>query len=145
MPRPPITTGKVILIDLSTQWLWAYADGKLQFDAPVMTGRPDMTTPTGTYQVLSTLTETWFTSAWPPGSPNYFAPELVHYALYFKAVGFYIHDASWRQQFGPGTNVPHIEPNGAHSTGSHGCVELSVAASHWLYEWAPVGTPIVIQ
>jgi lipoprotein-anchoring transpeptidase ErfK/SrfK len=143
-PQAPVATGKVILIDLNQQWLWAFADGTLQFATPVTTGRPGMETPTGTFQVLGTLTETWFTSAWPPGSPQYFAPELVHYGLYFQAVGFYIHDASWRQQFGPGTNVAHIEPDGTRSTGSHGCVELSVAASQWLYRWAPVGTLIVI-
>jgi lipoprotein-anchoring transpeptidase ErfK/SrfK len=145
-PAPPSMSlpGKVILVDLSQQWLWAYEDGNAVFNTPVTTGQPGLETPAGDFTVLSKITDTWFTSAWPPGSPNYFAPELVHYGLYFHDVGFYIHDASWRHEFGPGTNVPHVDPDGTHKTGSHGCVEVSTSAGAWLYQWAPLGTTIRI-
>ncbi len=145
-PAPPAMPlpGKVILVDLSRQWLWAYEDGNPVFDTPVTTGQPGLETPTGDYTVLSKITDTWFTSAWPPSSPYYFAPELVHYGLYFLDGGFYIHDASWRHKFGPGTNVPHTDPDGTHETGSHGCVEVPTPAGAWLYQWAPAGTVIRI-
>jgi lipoprotein-anchoring transpeptidase ErfK/SrfK len=138
------TPGKVIVVQLSRQWLWAYIDGKIVFDSAATTGQPDLETPTGTYHIQFKLTEHWFISPWPKGSPYYYKPQLVHYALYFLDKGFYIHDAPWRQSFGPGSNVPHTLPDGTAETGSHGCVQVPVSSSKWLYEWAPEGTEIQI-
>lgn len=44
-PPAPLLTGKVILVSLSGQWLYAYADGTLAFDNAVETGRPELPTP----------------------------------------------------------------------------------------------------
>ncbi|MBV7432574.1 L,D-transpeptidase, partial [Dermabacteraceae bacterium TAE3-ERU5] len=27
--------------------------------------------------------------------------------------------------------------------GSHGCVNLPVSEAKWIYDWAPIGTPVV--
>lgn len=141
----PNVAGQVILVSISQQWLWAYHNGTLVFQTPVTTGKPGNATPTGTYQVQFKVTNLLFTSPWPPGSPNYYAPLHVNYALFFLYDGFYIHDAPWRQTFGPGTDVPHTEPNGTPATGSHGCVEVPTAAGRWLYQWAQDGATIVIR
>jgi len=146
MPTPPVapTSDKVILVDLAHQWLWAYQNGHVVYSTPVTTGQPTLATPIGTFNVRYTVTNTWFTSAWSPGSPWYFPPMFVHYGLYFRDYGFFIHDATWRHQFGPGTNVAHTDADGAHETGSHGCVEVPLTAMAWLYHWATVGTRITI-
>ncbi|MGO8946060.1 MAG: L,D-transpeptidase [Ktedonobacterales bacterium] len=136
--------GQLILVSLSQQWLWAYQDRTLLFDTPVTTGMPELPTLDGTFSVQYHVANVMFHSPWVPSSPYYYSPEHVNYALYFAYDGYYIHDAPWREVFGPGTNYPHTDPDGASVTGSHGCVELPTPAADWLYYWAADGATIVI-
>lgn len=145
VPPAPLPTGKVILVSLSRQWLYAYADGALAFDNAVETGRPELPTPGGTFSVLEKLRGVTFTSPWPPGSPNYYEPTYINYALLFKAGGYFLHDAWWHVKFGPGSNVPHQLPDGHWETGSHGCVGMPIPDARRLYDWTPVGTPVFIR
>ncbi|MBF6592771.1 MAG: L,D-transpeptidase [Ktedonobacterales bacterium] len=137
--------GRVILVSLSQQWLWAYLDGRLLFASPVTTGRPSLATPIGTYTIQAKLTNVTFFSPWAPGSPYYYAPLRINYALLFRAGGFYIHDAPWRETFGPGSEQPHTDADGTRETGSHGCVNMPERATAWLYSWATVGTALFIR
>ncbi len=143
-PSVPTQQGKVILVSLSQQWLWAFDHGQLLFATPVATGREYLRTPTGVYQVMSKSADVMFHSPWPLGSPYYYAPEHINYALLFRAGGFYIHDAPWREVFGPGSQSLHFTPSGGLENGSHGCVNVPTLAGDWLYQWAQVGTTIQI-
>lgn len=144
-PPAPLPTGKVILVSLPGQWLYAYADSALVFDNAVETGRPELPTPTGSFSVLSKVRDVTFTSPWPPGSPYYYGPTHVNYALLFKEGGYFLHDAWWHVKFGPGSNVPHQLPDGRWETGSHGCVGMPIPDAKRLYDWAPVGIPVIIR
>jgi lipoprotein-anchoring transpeptidase ErfK/SrfK len=143
-PSVPTQRGQVILVSLSQQWLWAFEDGQLLFATPVATGREHLRTPSGAYQVISKSADVVFHSPWPIGSPYYYTPEHINYALLFRAGGFYIHDAPWREVFGPGGESPHITPSGGVEDGSHGCVNVPTLAGDWLYRWARVGAMIQI-
>jgi lipoprotein-anchoring transpeptidase ErfK/SrfK len=132
-------------VSLSQQWLYAYMDGKLVFDHAVETGRPELPTPTGTFTVMEKMRDVTFTSPWPKDSPHYYEPTPVNHALLFKEGGFFLHDASWHVQFGPGSNVPHQLPDGSWETGSHGCVGMPIPDAERVYAWAPVGTPVIIS
>lgn len=145
VPPAPISRGKVILVSLANQWLYAYENGQLIFDNAVETGRPELPTPSGWFSVLSKQRNITFTSPWPPGSPYYYGPTFINYALLFKSGGFFLHDAWWHVVFGPGGNVPHRLSNGSWETGSHGCVGMTIPDARRLYEWAPVGTPVIIR
>src|SRR5262249_54227373 len=63
---------------------------------------------------------------------DYFQPN-VPWVNYFYG-GYAIHGNYWRplSWFG---NV----------NSSHGCIGVSVADGKWIYDWAPVGTPIIIH
>jgi lipoprotein-anchoring transpeptidase ErfK/SrfK len=143
-PGVPTQQGQVILVSLGQQWLWAFQDGRLVFATPVATGRERLRTPSGVYQVMSKSANVVFHSPWPLGSPYYYAPEHINYALLFRTGGFYIHDAPWREVFGPGSESLHFTPSGGVETGSHGCVNVPTLAADWLYHWAQVGTAIQI-
>lgn len=145
VPPAPLHTGKVILVSLSGQWLYAYANSALAFDNAVETGRPELPTPAGTFSVLEKLRDVTFTSSWPPGSPYYYEPTFINYALLFKPGGYFLHDAWWHVKFGPGGNVPHQLPDRSWETGSHGCVGMPIPDARRLYNWAPVGTPVIIR
>ncbi len=141
----PSGAGQEVLVSISQQWLWAYQNGKLVMATPVTTGMPQLPTPTGTFSIMSKESNVWFYSPWPQGSPYYYTPEYVQYAMLFRSGGFYLHSAGWRQMFGPGSNVPHTLPDGSTETGSHGCVNLPVEASGALYGWINVGATVIIQ
>lgn len=148
MPQPtagiPQYGGQVILVSLSQQWLWAYQNQHLALASPVTTGMPQLPTPQGNYFVQSKATNVTFYSLWPPGSPFYYSPEHINYAMFFRDIGYYIHDAPWRHAFGPGTQYPHTDPDGTWETGSHGCVNMPTPAAAALYAWVGVGARIII-
>ncbi len=141
----PTGQGKVIVVTLSQQWLRAYEDGKEVFNTAVLTGRPELATPTGTYHVLAKLTPATFYSPWPVGSPYYYAPITAQYALQWRSDGYYLHDAWWHSAFGPGTNTWHNDPKYGWQDGSHGCINMPLSASTWLYNWAPIGTTVQVN
>lgn len=148
VPEPsggnPNLPGQVILVNVTQQWLWAYQDGKMVFATPVTTAMPELWTPQGTFPITVKRTDQMFYSPWAPGSPFYYTPEHVNYEMLFREKGFYIHDAPWRHAFGPGTEVPHTNPDGTQETGSHGCVEVVTPAGAWLYNWAAIGATVDI-
>jgi hypothetical protein len=140
----PQINGQVVLVSLTQQWLWAYQDQRLVMASAVTTGMPQLPTPTGVYHIMMKESNVEFYSPWPYGSPYYYTPEHIDYAMLFREGGFYLHSASWRHAFGPGTNVPHTDPDGTWETGSHGCVNLPVNAASALYGWIGIGATVII-
>jgi lipoprotein-anchoring transpeptidase ErfK/SrfK len=110
-------------IDLSNQWLTAYEGDTPVFGAAVSTGIDGYYTPTGDYSILWMLD--WETMV----GEDYYLPD-VPYVMYF-APHLAIHGTYWHENFG--------------SPSSHGCVNLPIWAAGWLYEWAGIGTPVVIH
>jgi Uncharacterized protein conserved in bacteria len=98
-------------------------------------------TPTGTWHIYGKERNVTFISPWGPGSPYYYAPEHVNYVLMYDGL-IYLHDATWRSVFGPGTQYPHNDPKFGREDGSHGCINLPLSAAAWLYNWAPIGTTV---
>lgn len=140
------TVGKVIKVNLTTQHIFAYENNILVHDNLITSGQPGLLTPIGTFTIISKLHPTTFYSPWPKSSPYYYAPLAINYALGFQGTLLFLHDAYWRgNDFGPGTNVPHTAADGTQMTGSHGCVEMPTAQSAWFYNWAPIGTPLIIS
>jgi lipoprotein-anchoring transpeptidase ErfK/SrfK len=140
----PNIGGQLILVSLSQQWLWAYQNHQLVFRTAITSGMPQLPTLDGTFHVRFHERNVTFYSPWPPSSPYYYTPEHINYAMYYQDYGYYIHDAPWRHQFGPGTNYPHVDADGAHETGSHGCVNVPTGAMSWIYSWAGDGATVVI-
>ncbi len=54
----------------------------------------------------------------------------VPYISYFHR-GFALHGAPWRSSFGY-----------AGARGSHGCINLPVSVAKWVFDFAPIGTPV---
>ena len=142
---PPSSSGKVIVVSLSRQWLYAYQNGQEVFNAAVMTGRPDLPTPTGTYHVFAKYSPTTFYSPWPQGSPYWYPPTHISYALEWREGGYFLHDSWWHTVYGPGNNGWHYDPTYGWQWGSHGCVSMPLGAAAWLYNWAPIGTTVQIN
>jgi hypothetical protein len=142
VPVPAIAAGHYVVVSLGRQWWYGYEDGQLVNSGPVTTGQPALVTPLGRFTVLSKNSPYTMISPWPLGSPFYYEPSKMSFALRITSNGVFLHDAPWRPYYGPGTNVPHYDPDGIWRTGSHGCINMPYAAAAWLYRWAAVGTPV---
>ena len=140
-----VAGSKVIDVNLTQQRLTAFANGHPVFSTLVLSGRAGLETPTGTYSVIGKESPTTFYSPWPAGSPNYYPPTAISYALEWKPGGYYLHDSWWHTVYGPGTNSLHTDPVYGPQNGSHGCISMPLAAARWLYNWAPIGTPVRIH
>ncbi len=138
VPEP----GHHIVVSLSRQALYAYNGSKLVWQSLVTTGNPALPTPTGHFTIFAKFHPFEFVSPWPPSSPYYYPPSWVSYAMEFQNQGYFIHDAPWRTHFGPGSNGPG-KP-GTNYGGTHGCVNTPLKTAHFLFSWAPIGTPVDI-
>ncbi len=112
-----------IEIDLSRQRLIAWEGGYPVYAVIVSTGKASTPTPTGSFTIQSKHLETRMQG------PGYNVPD-VPYTMYYYG-GYAIHGAYWHNRFG--TPV------------SHGCTNVAVDHAQWLFDWASVGTPVVVH
>lgn len=135
---------RVIMISTESQTLRVYDRGALIHEDYVTTGRPELPTPHGVFQVSARYSPYEFISPWPVGSPYYYPPSPVHFAMLFRDGGYFLHDAPWRTVYGPRTNLPHYDSDPGEPLGSHGCVNIPYADMLWLWKWATIGTTVVV-
>jgi len=129
---------RLITISLQAQRLIAYDRGRVTVDTLVTTGRPALATDIGAMRVTRKDSPWTMQSPWPKGSLEWYPDTPVRMVLWFTDNGEGLHDASWQPDatLGPGSQ------NGPFA--SHGCVHLPLAAVTTLYQWAPIGTPVVV-
>jgi hypothetical protein len=138
-----IIPDKVIMVSTTGQVLRAFYHGVLAHENYVTTGRPELPTVHGTFHVYLKQTPFVFHSPWAPGSPYWYPDSPVRYWMPFIG-GYGLHDAPWRQVYGPGTNLPHYSSDPGEPVGSHGCVNIPLADMIWLWDWTDVGTTVVV-
>jgi len=131
-----LPNGKVISIDLGQQTLTAFENNVPVLSTLVTTGRPQLPTPPGQTSVMSKSHPFEMISTWPRSSPFYYPPSWVQHVLWFRDGGYGIHDAPWRSTYGPGTNG---------NNGTHGCVNVPGDVMNRLYDWADIGTPVIVH
>lgn len=135
---------KMVVVSTEDQMARMYQAGQEVFSSPVTTGGPELPTDHGVFHIYAKFPDFTFHSPWPPGSPYYYLPSFVQYWMPFDG-GEGLHDASWRTNFGPGSNLEETDlGTGNYILGTHGCVNLPTPAAAWLWNWAPVGTTVVV-
>jgi lipoprotein-anchoring transpeptidase ErfK/SrfK len=118
---------KSIVISISQQMLWAFKGKQDVLSSYVSTGRTGFETPVGNFAVLTKLPSQ--TMEGVIGGEYYNVPD-VPWVLYFTNSGHALHGTYWHNNFG--------------TPMSHGCVNLPLDVAAWLYDWAPIGTPVQI-
>jgi lipoprotein-anchoring transpeptidase ErfK/SrfK len=112
-----------IEVNLTTQRVIAW-EGKRWVNAMIVsTGKSATPTVTGVFDVYDRYREARMQG------DDYDIPD-VPYVMYFSG-GYGFHGAYWHNRFG--TPV------------SHGCVNLAVDKAKWLYDFAAIGTPVVVH
>jgi hypothetical protein len=147
------TASQVVFVSIAQQHMWACDGTKIAYDNPVVTGMqlyPSELTPVGTYHIYSKLTDQTlagsdFTGHWSD-YVSYWMPFLDNqYGTYgFHDLTDTANGSAGRSDSDFG-NININAPYTAAKHGSHGCVELPLAAAKWLFNWSSVGTTVTIQ
>jgi L,D-transpeptidase catalytic domain len=126
-PPPPPGYSKAIVVSISQQSMWAYEGDVAVLSTYISTGKERFDTPTGLFFVNSKLPVQ--DMAGVLGGEYYDVPQVPD-VMYFTNRGHAIHGTYWHNNFG--------------NPMSHGCVNVPLGTSTWLYNWATVGTPVLI-
>ncbi len=123
------TEGKYVDVNLSTQVLTLFENGQAVDAYMISSGKRGMDTPTGEFKIENKAIRPW-------------SKRYNLYMPYWQAItpdGLYgIHELpEWPGGYKEGAN--HLG-----TPVSHGCMRLGVGPAKRVYEWAPVGTPVVI-
>jgi lipoprotein-anchoring transpeptidase ErfK/SrfK len=118
-----IAQSRRIEIDLSEQRLRAWDGKNLVYSFRISTGKRSTPTPVGRFAINSKYRINRMRGR------GYDIPD-VPYAMYFYG-GYAIHGAYWHNRFG--TPV------------SRGCINLPVNQARKLYNWAGIGTTVVVR
>ena len=142
-----LTKKQVLVVSLAEQAMRVYQNGKLINSYHVTTGRQELPSLPGVWSVLDRRSPVIFSAAEPKGSPYWFPDTPISYAILYHFGGYFVHDAPWRANFGPGTQFPHSDASGTTAynfDGSHGCINLQESDAGWVYNHTGWDTSIVI-
>jgi lipoprotein-anchoring transpeptidase ErfK/SrfK len=116
-------SGRWIDVDLTHQMVYAYEGNTLVNSFVVSTGTWQHPTVTGQYHVYVKFRYK------DMSGPGYYLPNVPFTMFFYQ--GYAIHGTYWHSNFG--------------TPMSHGCVNLSIPDSEWVYNWASVGTLVNVH
>jgi lipoprotein-anchoring transpeptidase ErfK/SrfK len=122
---------KWFVADVTTKHMYAYEGTNLVKTFLVSAGAPATPTVLGKYAIYTKYRSQDMSGNNADGS-RYFQP-AVPYVNYFYG-GYAIHGNYWRPESWFG-NI----------NSSHGCIGVNVADGAWIYDWASIGTPVIVH
>ncbi len=126
-PPEGVTTERWIDVDLAEQTLAVYDNNQLVFATVIASGLEPFWTRPGLFQIYQKKeTETMRNS----NPTDFYYLDNVPWTMYFDKARA-LHGAYWRTRFG----YPQ----------SHGCINLSIGDSHWLFNWAREGDYVYVH
>ncbi|HLT20618.1 MAG TPA: L,D-transpeptidase [Thermomicrobiales bacterium] len=117
-----------IEVNLSTYTLTAWAGNTPVMSSLVVIGAPLTPTIPGEFRIYWKLPSQTMEGVSPYSGP--YRQEDVPHVMYYVD-DWAIHGSYWRSSFG--------------YAASNGCVNLPLAEAAWLYDWAPIGTRVVVH
>ncbi len=126
---------KRIEIDLTTQKIYGIEDDQRKFEYQVSSGKRGYETPNGEYSIWTKIPRQKMSGGSKEKGTYYYLPNVPNIMFFYnektpKIRGFAIHGAYWHNKFGGPV--------------SHGCINMNPAESKVLYDWAEVGTKVII-
>ena len=114
-------------MDIGKQKVLAWEGGKVVFETIASTGMHYTPTIKGTFVIQRKVPLQDMKGNYPPYPP--YSLKNVPNVMYFYGA-YALHGAYWHNKFGLRV--------------THGCVNVPVAASAWLYNFTDVGTQVVV-
>lgn len=133
--RTPCTRNerpKWVFVSLRQQHMWLCHRHRVALSTAITSGMvgPYTHTPTGRYRVQGLNRNSTLTL-------NTGATYQVRFWIPFNAPLFGFHDSPWQ-------HFPYGSPR-YRTQGSHGCIHMPLAAIRFFYNWADIGTPVLIK
>ncbi len=128
MPQAGVTNGRWIDVNLAEQTLAVYDNQQLVFATVMASGVEPLWTRPGLFQIYQKKEIEIMSGG--QGTSEYYYLENVPWTMYFDKARA-LHGAYWRARLG----YPQ----------SHGCVNLTVGDSHWLFNWAQEGDWVYVH
>lgn len=122
---------KWIEVDLANKRMHAYEKTSLVRTFLVSAGAPKTPTVKGKFAIYSKYTQKDMRGNNVDGS-KYFQPNVPWVSFFYK--DYAIHGNYWR----PTSYFGNINS-------SHGCVSTVPNEAAWMYDWAPIGTPVIVH
>lgn len=127
-----VENNKRIIVDKSSQMLYAYEDEEIFMQTHISAGLELSPTPSGEFFIFKKMPSRYMQGPVPDSlDTDVYDLPGVPWNMYFTSDGAAIHGAYWHNSFG-----------GQHS---HGCVNMRPNEAEMLYEWADLGTKVIIQ
>jgi len=122
---------KWLVVDVITKRMYAYEWTNLVRTFLISAGAPRTPTVLGQYAIYAKYASQDMRGANADGS-RYFQPAVPYVNYFYK--DYAVHGNYWR----PLSYFGNINS-------SHGCVGTMVPDAAWIYQWAPVGTPVIVH
>lgn len=122
---------KWFVVDVATKRMYAYEQTNLVKTFLISSGAPGTPTVLGQYAIYAKYRSQDMRGDNADGS-RYFQPDVPYINYFYK--DFAIHGNYWR----PASYFGNINS-------SHGCVGIIPSDAEWVYDWAPVGTPVIVH
>jgi lipoprotein-anchoring transpeptidase ErfK/SrfK len=119
---------KLIVVDLDALRAYAYEGDVVVNSFPISGGKPTTPTPLGTFRIMGKTAVQTMCGQYDDGT--YCTPSIRWISWFYP--DYALHGAYWHNKFG----VANV---------SHGCVNFRNDDSQWVYDWAPVGTPVIVR
>ena len=129
-PPQGVAGDRWIEINLQEQTIAIYDKNQLVFATLIATGLPGVWTRPGLFQIYEKHESTLMRGAFTADRSDFYFLEDVPWTMYFDEARA-LHGAYWRARFG-------FEQ-------SHGCANLSVGDSHWLFNWGQIGDWVYVH
>ena len=123
-PPEGVEKGRWIEVNLEQQTIAVYENHELIFATLIASGLEPFWTRPGLFQIYEKYETTPMRGSFEPDRSDAYYLEDVPWTMYYDKARA-IHGAYWHNRFG--------------AVLSHGCLNLSVGDSHWVFDWADEG------
>lgn len=128
--KPQIVSGKYIDISLKYQNMVIFQDGQVLDAYQISSGKKGMDTPIGTFKIENKSPKAW-SKGYGLWMPNWMA--------FLPSGEIGIHELPiWPGGYQEGAN--HLG-----TPVSHGCIRLGKGSAKTVYDWAEIGTPVIVH
>lgn len=121
--------GRWIDVSLSQQRITAYEGAQPVRSALVSTGVAKTPTPVGRFKIYMRYKSQTMSGGSKASNDYYYLPNVPNVQYFYE--DYALHGTYWHRNFG--------QPM------SRGCVNLSLVDAEWFFNWADIGTPVVIH
>ena len=129
VPFTTTTLARRIEVDLSDQRTYLYENNAVVQSWAISSGLTPNDTPTGDFRMQAHVRIQGMGNRDLTKPPYYYTPDVPWVSYFNGDVGF--HGTYWHDNFG--------------SPMSHGCINMTIDAARYVYDWAPLGTEVSVS